>query len=435
MVGVDMSRGALAMISRLQQQEFEIQGVISTIYGNIDQLCRSELVVCLPKLHKGLSSLLGKHFHGTKHLVRKLGEDHPMATMWMQRVDEVYAEANEAIRCLGIVLRNFDDDWWWGTDELEDNTSAQAEAASELRVAEDVVPAVLQVDSGGTAVDTNPAARHEAAPQVDTQAAAGPQGADSIQPAALQVQVNVCTVMACDAASNLPIGGVAALGTADADTAFRPQDALAEGGQQREEAQPAAGIQTADTIQPATDQVQVCTVKVNDAAANLPAGNVDSGDAVAVDTDKASRPQDAQADGGQQREEALAAAVDTMQPETEQVQVYSVEFNDAAYNLPPGTMVIGDQPSHAEVASQPSQILNRCLARASAAANKLDRLSGSQAKDGKPALASLYPTNKALQSPGAQLDSVLARTASLLEKLNNLSSRVSGTKKCDQTRG
>ena len=106
------------MISRLQQQEFEIQGVVSTIYGNIDQLCRSELVVCLPKLHKGLSSLLGKHFHGTKHLVRKLGQDHPMATMWMQRVDEVYAEANEAIRCLGIVLRNFNDDWWWGTDEL-----------------------------------------------------------------------------------------------------------------------------------------------------------------------------------------------------------------------------------------------------------------------------------------------------------------------------
>ena len=346
-----------------------------------------------------------------------------MATMWMQRVDEVYAEANEAIRCLGIVLRNFNDDWWWGTDELEDNTSARAEAASELRVVEDLLPAASQVDSGGTTVDTNPAARHEAAPQVDTHAAAGPQGADSIIPAALQVQVNVCTVKTSDAASNLPIGGVAAVGTADTDTAFRPQDALAEGGQQREEAQPAAGLHTADTIQPATVQVQVCTVKVNDAAANLPAGNVDSGDAdkasrpqdalaeggqqreeaqpaaglqtadtiqpatvqvlvctvkvndaaanlpagnvdsgdaVAVDADKAPRPQDAQVDGGQQREEALAAAVDTMQPETEQVQVYSVEFNDAAYNLPPGTMVTGDQPSHAEVASHPSQTQPAC---------------------------------------------------------------------------
>ena len=264
-----------------------------------------------------------------------------MATMWMQRVDEVYAEANEAIRCLGIILRNFNDDWWWGTDELEDNTSARAEAASELRVVEDLLPAASQVDSGGTTVDTNPAARHEAAPQVDTHAAAGPQGADSIIPAALQVQVNVCTVKASDAASNLPIGGLAAVGTADADTAFRPQDALAEGGQQREEAQPAAGLQTADTIQPATVQVLVCTVKVNDAAANLPAGYVDSGDAVAVDADKASRPQDAQVDSGQQREEALAAAADTMQPETEQVQFYSVEFNDAAYNLPPVPWSLG----------------------------------------------------------------------------------------------
>ena len=361
-----MSRGALEMISRMQQQELEIQGVIGTIYANIDQLCRSELVVCLPKLHKSLSSLLGKHFHSTKHLRRKLGEDHPMATMWRQRVDEVHEEANEAIRCLSIVLRNYNDDWWWATDEIEDNTSAQAVAASELRVAEDVLPA------------------------------------------ALQVQV---TVKGNDAAANLPIGGVATvINTADADTATRSQDA--QGGQQREKAQPVAGLQAADATQLA-NQVHVnTTIEASCASPHSPVGKVASGGHPATlevaprfqpaadvaqfnnrtagttppaakqvvattvnptelvgisashrgqgstrqsSTETALRYCEENNKSGELHVEAQAAASDTMQPALDQVYICSVKYNDAAYNLPVGYVTSGPQAAQQAESGEPHE--------------------------------------------------------------------------------
>ena len=421
-----MTIAVQVMIIILKQQELEVEEVTATIRSYINQFCRSELRFCLPELRRILISLLQKHFKGTKHLEGLLGEDHPVAMIWTQREDQLLEVANKAIHLSNIVLRSYEENYIDGTDEAE-----AADTASR--------PQDSPVEGGQ---------HHD-----EAQPGAGLQAADTIGPAKDQVQV--CTAKVNDAAHNLPVGDVASGGiTVDADTASRPQNAPAGGGQHHDEAKPGAGLQTADTIEPAKDQVHVCTAKVKDAAHNLPVGDMASG-GITVDADTAFRPQDAPAGGGQQREEAqpgaglLAACTKqpgeqqaapklrvagTTQPAV-QVQVSTSKANDAAYNLLPGSMVTGAPPSHAEIATKPSQILDRCLARASAAAKKLDRLSGSQAKDGKPVLARNYHANQALQSPGAQLDRVLARTASLLEKLDKLSSRVSGTKELDQRRG
>ena len=188
-----------------------------------------------------------------------LGEDHPVAMIWTQRERQLLDVANEVLRLSYIIL-------------------GYSEGTTEAEVAT----------------------------------------ADSMQPA--KVQVKVCSVKVNDAAHNLPVGEVASGGiTGDAHTASRPQDAPAEAGQQFEDAQSAA-----DSMQPAKVQVQVCSVKVNDTAYNLPVGGVASG-GITGDADTASRSQDAPAEGEQQHEDAQSGAglqaADTMKPATVQVQV------------------------------------------------------------------------------------------------------------------
>ena len=80
-------------ISRLQQQELDIRGVIGTVYERIDQSCRSQLIFCLPGLRKVRASLLQEHTCSTRHLERELGKEHPMSKVWTQREDLVIAEA------------------------------------------------------------------------------------------------------------------------------------------------------------------------------------------------------------------------------------------------------------------------------------------------------------------------------------------------------
>ena len=103
----------------------------------------------------------------------------------------------------------------------------------------------------------------------------------------------------------------------------------------------------------------------------------------------------------------------------------------------------GGQPSQAKVArrpqaalevddgskqaTQPSLILDRCLARASLAAEKLDRLSAS--RGGKHVSPRVYSINQSPIEPGAQLEIVLVRASSLLQNLDHLTTRVSGTGK------
>ena len=89
----------------------------------------------------------------------------------------------------------------------------------------------------------------------------------------------------------------------------------------------------------------------------------------------------------------------------------------------------GGHPPQAELVTRPqatqaSQILERCQARASEAAEKLDRLSSSQC--GNPVSARVLSTNQGRES-GVQLDGMLARASALLRKLDNLTPRVSGT--------
>ena len=109
------------MLCRLQQEEINIRGAIGTIYENIDHNCRSELRFCLPGHQKVLVSLLQEHTRSTRHLERELGKDHHKTRVWMQHEDLVIAEANDALCCLGNILREDEDD-----DETEASTSAQA---------------------------------------------------------------------------------------------------------------------------------------------------------------------------------------------------------------------------------------------------------------------------------------------------------------------
>ena len=86
--------------------------------------------------------------------------------------------------------------------------------------------------------------------------------------------------------------------------------------------------------------------------------------------------------------------------------------------------------------SKPSQILDRCLAQASAASITLDRLSASQASGRtETVIARDPPINQGLLNPRAQLDIILARASQLLGKLDKVSARVSGTIESDQQRG
>ena len=232
-----------------------------------------------------------------------LGEDHPVTMIWTQREDLLLQVANEALHLSHVVLRSCEED-------RNSEGTTEAEAAS----------------------------------------------IDTVQPAV--VKVKVCPVKVNDAASNLPVGDVASESiTVDADIASRPQDAPAESGQHHDKAQSAAGLQTADTMQPAKDQVQVFrSIKVNNAPNNLPAGDVASG-GITVNVDTASRPKDAPADGGQQHDDAKPAAglqyTVTRQPAKDQVQVCrSVKINAAAHNLPVGDVASGGITVDADTASR-----------------------------------------------------------------------------------
>ena len=222
-----------------------------------------------------------------------LGEDHPVARIWTQRERQLLDVGNEVLRLSYIIL-------------------GYSEGTTEAEVAT----------------------------------------ADSMQPA--KVQVKVCSVKVNDAAYNLPAGDVASGGiTGDADTASRPQNAPAEDGQQLEDA--------ADAMQPAKGQVKVWSVKVNDAAYDLPTGDVASG-GITGDADPASRPQDAPAEGGQQREDEqpvaeLQTAVTEYNMQPAVVQFCPDSSSSTAGTMPPAAKTVGNtasggQPAPVKVATR-----------------------------------------------------------------------------------
>ena len=106
MVVANMSIAVHVMIIILKQQELDVEEVTATIYSYINQFCRSELRFFIPEMRGILVGLLQKHLKGTKHLENVLGEDHPVAMIWTQRVDQLLEVANEALHLSYIVLMN-----------------------------------------------------------------------------------------------------------------------------------------------------------------------------------------------------------------------------------------------------------------------------------------------------------------------------------------
>ena len=132
MLGDNMPNTVHAMITILKQQELEIEEAINTINENINQQ-RSDLIFCLPELKEVLHGLLQEHCSDTKHLADKLGEDHPVASLWEQKEDQLIDVANEALYLIGIILRN--DEELWESDETEasEHHPADAEPATEVK--------------------------------------------------------------------------------------------------------------------------------------------------------------------------------------------------------------------------------------------------------------------------------------------------------------
>ena len=259
-----------------------------------------------------------------------LGENHPVTMIWTQREDLLLQVANEALHLSYVVLRSCEED-------RHSEGTAEAHAAT----------------------------------------------ADTMQPAV--VKVKVCSVTDDAAASNLPVGKVASGGfTVGTDTATRPCRPQATPAE-REETQPVAGLQAADATQPATlrtagttppaeNKVQVkTTIEASCASPHLPVGKLASGGHPAT-VETAPRLQTApevqdcysyrtagttppaayqvscgglSAESWKLQVEAQAAA-DSVQPATDQVIVTSVEYNDAAANLPLSNVANGPQAGQAE---------------------------------------------------------------------------------------
>ena len=97
------------MISNLKRQEIEIEEVTETIYENINKY-RADLRFSLPEMKRVLDDLLHEHYSDTRHLVRELGEVHPMAILWEQRVEETVKVVNGALYLIRITMRNFEED-------------------------------------------------------------------------------------------------------------------------------------------------------------------------------------------------------------------------------------------------------------------------------------------------------------------------------------
>ena len=248
MVRDSMSSMAHAIISTLKQQEVEIEEVVKTMYENIKQY-RADLRFSLPELKSVLEDLIQEHYGDTRQLVRELGEIHPMAILWEQRVEETDQMVSDALYLNRITMRNFEEDLEaWSdassvaetgattqnqatrtSDGLEDSFSAQTGSATQVQATEDGAATLLMA-------------------------------AETMQPTTTQVQVRVCKVK--DAALSLPVGEVTRV---DEDPATWPQTAPEEGGEQT--------LHTHGTTQPATKEVQVDACKANDASSDLPLGS------------------------------------------------------------------------------------------------------------------------------------------------------------------
>ena len=252
------------------------------------------------------------------------------------------------------------------------------------------------------------------------------QALSNVQPATQQVQV--CTFEAKGASQHSPLGSMAS-GSHPSPTgvATRPHAAAVDVSRRQAPEGDVSSTQAPCTVQPATQQVQVCTSEAKGASPHLPVGSMASGShpplaevgsmshAAPVEEVSRQAPCTAPVEDVSRQAPSTAPVGEvrrqepcTVQPATQQAEVATR----------PQTATEVDVCK--KQATQPSQMLDKCLARASLAAEKLDRMSALQAGVGKPVSGKAHSTKKDCLGPGAKLDIVIAQASSLLGKLDKL---------------
>ena len=325
------------MISNLKKQEIEIEEVTETIYENINKY-RADLRFSLPEMKRVLDDLLHEHYSDTRHLVRELGEVHPMAILWEQRVEETVKVVNGALYLIRITMRNFEED----LDAWQESSSTDGTlTATQVHAAEVGAASLLQAD---TALRPQDAPSEGGQQREKAQPVAGLQAADATQ-LANQVHVNT-TIEASCASPHSPVGKVASGGhPATLEVAPRLQTAA-------DVAQ--FNNRTAGTTPPAAKQVVATTVNPTELV-GISASHRGQGSSRQSSTETALRYCEEDNKSGELHVEAQAAASDTMQPALDQVYICSVKYNDAAYNLPVGYVTSGPQAAQQAESGEPHE--------------------------------------------------------------------------------
>ena len=325
------------MISNLKKQEIEIEEVTETIYENINKY-RADLRFSLPEMKRVLDDLLHEHYSDTRHLVRELGEVHPMAILWEQRVEETVKVVNGALYLIRITMRNFEED----LDAWQESSSTDGTlTATQVHAAEVGAASLLQAD---TALRPQDAPSEGGQQREKAQPVAGLQAADATQ-LANQVHVNT-TIEASCASPHSPVGKVASGGhpaTLEVAPRFQPAADVAQ-----------FNNRTAGTTPPAAKQVVATTVNPTELV-GISASHRGQGSSRQSSTETALRYCEEDNKSGELHVEAQAAASDTMQPALDQVYICSVKYNDAAYNLPVGYVTSGPQAAQQAESGEPHE--------------------------------------------------------------------------------
>ena len=386
MIGYKLPETVLSRLSTLKQQELDIKEIIATIFENINQR-RADLRFCLPELREVLIGLLQDHSIDARDLERTLGESHPVTILCGQREDQLNEAANDAIHMAGSIVRD-EEDRFMHTMSYDDGAKAMTDVYNEP-----------EQDTRQTVTESEQITRSSMS-EADNVAVEdlSLQAEQATSKDTLQVRVNMHQTL--DTAHCLPLGPASKA----EEGALLWKDELEVNTSACDEDQ--LGGTTMMEITSELDTRQLTTVSELDT--RLP--NIE--------------------DENMAEENLSLLAVQAVVPST------SCGAQSAQHCA---TQSISDHTTIDDISQQtskPSQILDRCLAQASAASITLDRLSASQASGRtETVVARDPPINQGLLNPRAQLDIILARASQLLGKLDKVSARVSGTIESDQQRG
>ena len=433
MIGYKLPETVLSRLSTLKQQELDIKEIIATIFENINQR-RADLRFCLPELREVLIGLLQDHSIDARDLERTLGESHPVTILCGQREDQLIEAANDAIHMAGSIVRD-EEDRFMHTMSYDDGAKAMTDVYNEpeqdtrqtVTESEQITRSSM-IEADNVAVE-DLSLQAEQATSKDT----------------LQVRVNMHQTL--DTAHCLPLGPAR---EAQSTTGIRQllppslplehRGSPGEGDHQPEEQETRRGCSKAEEQQVThlvhelwKDELEVTTSACDE---DQLGGTTMMEITSELDT----------------RQLTNVSELDTRLPNIEDENMAEENLSLLAVQaVVPSTSCGAQSAQHcatqsisdhttidviSQQTSKPSQILDRCLAQASAASITLDRLSASQASGRtETVIARDPPINQGLLNPRAQLDIILARASQLLGKLDKVSARVSGTIESDQQRG